>query len=121
MSEFHAGRASEFDEGSCRLLVAGGSEIGVRLYRGEFFAYENRCLHQGGPVCEGLIVARVEEVVGADGERVEQRFSETEIHLVCPWHAFEYDLHTGELVSDRRRRLPRYEVVVRDGEVYVRV
>lgn len=119
--EISAGRASDFEDSTCRLVVAGGREIGVRARGGEFFAYENRCVHQGGPVCEGLLVSLVEQVVGEGGESLERRFSDEEVHLVCPWHAFEYDLRTGELVTDRRRRLRRYDVVVRDGEVFVRV
>ena len=121
LEEISAGRTDDFDETTCRLVVGGGREIGVRRSGGEFFAYENRCLHQGGPVCEGLLVNLVEEVVGEGGELLERRFAKDEVHLVCPWHAFEYDLRTGELVTDRRRKLTGYEVVVRDGEVFVRV
>ncbi len=25
-----------------------------------------------------------------------------EVHFVCPWHGYEYDLKTGECVGDRR-------------------
>ncbi len=117
--EIFVGKASDFDAGTCRLVAAGGREIGVRTHGGQFFAYENRCLHQGGPVCEGLIVNRVEEVVGSGGELVEQRFSEAHVHLVCPWHGFEYDLRTGVLAADPQRRLRSYEVVRRGDEVYV--
>jgi nitrite reductase/ring-hydroxylating ferredoxin subunit len=111
----------EFEDGVCRLVVAGGCEIGIRAHGGELFAYENRCLHQGGPVCEGLLVNLVEHVVDGGGEIVERRFAENEVHLVCPWHAYEYDLRTGELVTDRRRKLRRFDVIVRDGEVLVDV
>ncbi|HEX4520610.1 MAG TPA: Rieske 2Fe-2S domain-containing protein [Gaiellaceae bacterium] len=121
VTEIHAGSISDFDVATCRLVSAGGREIGIRTRDGEFFAYENVCLHQGGPVCEGVTVGRVEEIVGPGGESVEQRFSEESINLVCPWHGFEYDLRTGALVTDPTRRLRRYEVVVRDSEVYVRV
>ena len=121
VTEIHAGSISDFDEQTCRLVRAGGREIGVRTRGGEFFAYENVCLHQGGPVCEGVIVGRVEEVVGPGGESLERRFSEESINLVCSWHGFEYDLRSGALVTDPRRRLRRYEIVVRDAEVYVRV
>ena len=120
MTDLHAGNVSEFHEGACRLISAGGREIGIRSWGGELFAYENRCLHQGGPVCEGVIVGQVEEVIGEGGELSERRFDDSFPHLVCPWHAFEYDLRTGELIADRTRALRRYEVVVRDGEVYLR-
>ena len=49
-----------------------------------------------------------------------ERFSETEPHIVCPWHGWEYDLRTGRCAADPRFALRRYEVVCREGEVYVR-
>lgn len=55
VTEVHAGSISDFDEQTCRLVSADGREIGIRTRAGEFFAYENVCLHQGGPVCEGVL------------------------------------------------------------------
>ena len=49
------------------------------------------------------------------------RFSEHEIHIVCPWHGYEYDLATGECVGDRRLRLTKYPVVVRGDDLYALV
>jgi nitrite reductase/ring-hydroxylating ferredoxin subunit len=96
-----------------------GTEVGVRQHEGTFYAYENRCLHQGGPACEGVLVGRVEQTVGADGAVVGQDFSTRAMHFVCPWHGFEYDLKTGEVVSDRSRRLRRFDVIQRGEEVWV--
>ncbi len=88
-------------------------------WEGEYFAYRNICAHQGGPACEGVMMHKVEDVLGPDRTFLGQRFSEREIHFVCPWHGFEYDLRTGECTADRRLKLRSYPVVVRDGEVYV--
>jgi nitrite reductase/ring-hydroxylating ferredoxin subunit len=41
------------------------------------------------------------------------------MHLVCPWHGWEYDLTTGENVADRRLLLRRYPVLIRNGDVYL--
>jgi nitrite reductase (NADH) small subunit len=117
--EVLVGGRSEFDDGGRRLISAGGTEIGVLLHDGEFVAYENRCVHQGGPVCEGKIIARVEAVLGDNKTMLGERFSGTETHIVCPWHGYEYDLATGECAADRRLRLRRYEVIVRGDEIYV--
>ncbi len=119
MGEVHAGSATGFAEGTCRLVTVDGREVGLRVHDGAFYAYENRCLHQGGPVCEGIVVGRVEEEIDAEGATLGQRFVDDAPHLVCPWHAFEYDLRTGELVTDRSRKLRRYEVVQRGEELYV--
>jgi nitrite reductase/ring-hydroxylating ferredoxin subunit len=43
----------------------------------------------------------------------------TETHFVCPWHGYEYDIKTGECVSDRKLKLRRYKVVQKGDDVYV--
>ena len=61
MAEQFVGRASEFKDGDRQIVRVGDLEIGVFKDKGEFFAYSNYCLHQGGPSCEGLTIAKVEE------------------------------------------------------------
>ena len=46
--------------------ILGDTEIGVFRHKGQFYAYSNTCLHQGGPACEGLIIAKVEERLRPD-------------------------------------------------------
>ena len=41
--------------------------------------------------------------------------------LTCPWHGYQYDLATGQLLLDRTAVLPKYPVTVRDGRVTVRI
>jgi nitrite reductase/ring-hydroxylating ferredoxin subunit len=112
--------AGHFDASDRCLVTHGDLVIGVFRVGAAYHAYLNRCVHQGGPVCEGLILGKVEAVLGADREVVQERFSDTELHLICPWHGYEYDLETGRCVPDQRLRLRRFEVVERDGGVYVR-
>ena len=119
MSEVLVGHRHDFDAGARKLLAVDGREIGVLNHEGQFYAYENRCVHQGGPVCEGRILGRVELVLDDEQKVLGERFSETEIHLICPWHGYEYDLRTGECAADRRLRLQRYEVVEKGDEIYV--
>ena len=95
------------------------SEIGVFHWQGAFYAYENLCVHQGGPACEGLLMHKVEDVLGPDRTWHGQRFSDHEIHFVCPWHGYEYDLKTGECAADRWLKLKSFEVVRRGEDVYV--
>jgi nitrite reductase (NADH) small subunit len=115
----YAGTRSEFADDTRKIVDVGGREVGVLLHEGRFYAYENRCAHQGGPVCEGRILGRVEAVLGDDKTLLGETFSTTTTHLVCPWHGFEYDLETGECAADRRLRLRRYDVLVKGDDVYV--
>jgi nitrite reductase/ring-hydroxylating ferredoxin subunit len=119
MAEKLVGKASEFKDGDRRIVFVGDTEIGVFKDRGEFHAYSNYCLHQGGPACEGLIIAKVEEKILPDKTSKGLYFSDTETHFVCPWHGYEYDIKTGECVSDRKLKLRRYKVVQRGDDVYV--
>ena len=120
MAEVFAGNLEDFTDGARCIVPVDGTEVGVIAHGDELVAYENRCAHQGGPVCEGVVLGRVEAVVTPEGKLVGERFSETEPHIVCPWHGWEYDLRTGCCAADPRFALRRYEVVCREGEVYVR-
>jgi 3-phenylpropionate/trans-cinnamate dioxygenase ferredoxin subunit len=39
--------------------------------------------------------------------------------LTCPWHGYQYDVTTGQLLLDRNASLPRYHVELRDDQVYL--
>jgi nitrite reductase/ring-hydroxylating ferredoxin subunit len=112
-------KATEFNDGERRIVFVNDLEIGVFRQEGQFYAYSNNCLHQGGPACEGLIIAKVEERIQADQTSRGMYFSEQETHFVCPWHGYEYDIKTGEFVGNRRMKLRKYQVVQKDGGVFV--
>jgi nitrite reductase/ring-hydroxylating ferredoxin subunit len=119
MPEVFVAKAAQFLDGERRIVRHQDAEIGVFHWKGEFFAYENRCVHQGGPACEGIMMHKVEDVLGPDRTWHGQRFSQTEMHFVCPWHGYEYDLKTGQCAADRRLKLKSYGVVRRGEDIYV--
>src|SRR5262249_4564937 len=73
----------------------------------------------GGPCCEGVIMNKVEDVLGPDKTWRGQRFDESEAHFVCPWHGYEYDMKTGECVGNRSLRLKSYATLKRGEDLYV--
>ena len=113
------GAVSDFADGQRMLVPNGDYTIGVFRVDGGFRAYDNVCLHQGGPACEGLTIAKVEERLRPDKTSEGLYFSDTEMHFVCPWHGMEYDMKTGECVSNRKMKLRKYQVVQKGDEVYV--
>jgi nitrite reductase/ring-hydroxylating ferredoxin subunit len=119
MTEICAGRTADFDDDQRRIVSANGRDIVVFRHGDRFYALDNVCLHQGGPVGEGIIIGKVEAVLSEDKRFLGERFSDDEIHIVCPWHGWEYDIETGRCAGDRRRRLGRYETVQRGDDVYV--
>ncbi len=52
-----------------------GKEVCVANVNGEICAMENTCLHQGGPLGQGVI---------EDGK------------VICPWHGWAWDPKTGQ-------------------------
>ncbi len=49
MAEQYVGKIAEFKDGDRRIIFAGDNEIGIFRHEGQFYAYSNFCLHQGGP------------------------------------------------------------------------
>ena len=111
--------AAELREGERKIVPVGETEVGVYRVEGKLYAYENLCAHQGGPACEGLLMPKVEEVLGENKTYQSRRFNYDEWHIVCPWHGWEYDVATGEFVVNRKMRLKKYEVIEKSGKIYV--
>ena len=90
----------ELSLGEMRLVEVDGRKIGVfRCADGEFYAIEDRCSHDDGPLAEG-------------------EFDASACTVECPRHGSLFDLTTG-----RPRTLPAYrpvdtfEVRVEDDQV----
>jgi nitrite reductase/ring-hydroxylating ferredoxin subunit len=46
---------AEIPPGTHKVFTVGGRPIGIFNLDGEFYGLLNRCPHQGGPLCDGLI------------------------------------------------------------------
>jgi nitrite reductase/ring-hydroxylating ferredoxin subunit len=121
MAEVFISKVAEFPDGERRIVEHGAHHIGVFNWQGQFYAYSNICLHQGGPACEGLIMHKVEDVIAADKTWQGQKFSADVVHFVCPWHGYEFNMRTGECAADKRLRLKSYKVVQRGDDIYVAI
>ena len=84
-----------------RLLVEfDGIRIAVFNLDGSYYAIEDLCTHDGGPLVEGEIL---------DGCQVE-----------CPRHGARFDIRTGEALSmPAFEPTPAYEVRVEDSQIFV--
>jgi len=109
----------ELGDGDRTLVQVDGTAVGVFNLDGEYYALENECPHQGGPVCTGRVGGKIVAEEGDVGERVRERVSGEPV-IACPWHGWEYELATGEHVGNPRVALTTYDVEVENGEVYVR-
>ena len=69
---------SEVVPGSAKAVEVGDKTIALFNVDGTVFALDNTCLHQGGPLGEGMLEGDV---------------------VTCPWHMWEYNVRTGEKVG----------------------
>ena len=75
-----------------------GRQLCVANDGGRLAAVDNVCPHRQGPLAEGWM---------EDGR------------VVCPWHAWAFDLRTGEAEHDSAERVAVFAVEVRGDEAMV--
>jgi nitrite reductase/ring-hydroxylating ferredoxin subunit len=84
-------RLDEFGPGERRIVEAGRRSIGVFRVGDRFYAINNYCPHQGGPLCLGRTKPWLSSPLPG-----EYSVDEQDALLACPWHGWEYDLATGQ-------------------------
>jgi pyruvate oxidase len=96
--------SDELPEGRVKTVTAGAVSMALTRIEGEFFAMDNKCPHQGGPLGEGSIEA------GTDGQ----------CWLRCPWHGWDFDPKTGLPPGGHEDTgQTMFPVEVRDDGIYV--
>jgi nitrite reductase/ring-hydroxylating ferredoxin subunit len=99
-TEVLVGKVDEIPEGERKIVQVGDISVGVFHHKGNWYALRNSCLHRGGPVCTGPL---------------------NDDTLVCPWHGYQYSVISGKLLVDPSSALAKYNVDLRDGDIYIRV
>jgi nitrite reductase/ring-hydroxylating ferredoxin subunit len=77
--------------GGRKLVTVKGRPIAIFNIAGEFFGVLNRCPHQGGSLCDGILTGLVQS-----SEPGQYRYSREGEILRCPWHGWEFDIRTGQ-------------------------
>jgi NAD(P)H-dependent nitrite reductase small subunit len=91
-------RVGEIAPGSAKAVVIGGREIALFNVDGTFYALDNTCPHQGGPLAEGWIEG---------------------IHVTCPWHAWTFKLTDGRMTLGEYASVDVFDVRVEGDRVMV--
>lgn len=110
------GAPDEFPEDRVRLVRAGGRDLGVVRWSGDWYALRNRCPHESGPVCAGTLMPML---VSSDIGTVDVDPSAPV--LICPWHQWEFDVRSGRSVTGGEYRVATYGVRVERGRVLVEI
>ena len=93
----------ELPPNSVKIVTAGAITVGVYNLNGEFYAIEDRCSHDDGPLCEGDFEAD-------DGI------------AICPRHGANIEIRTGRpLTLPATEPVATFPVHVEDGVVKVTV
>jgi len=115
MSKHVVAAVSEIPPGSRKLVTVRGRSIAVFNLDGEFFGLFNRCPHQGGPMCEGILTGLIES-----DEPGHYRYSRKGEIIRCPWHGWEFDIKTGKsFCSVIKARARAFPVHVEPGQTIV--
>ena len=91
-------RSTKFRRAAASSSRSNGRAVVVFNLGGEFFALNNRCPHRGGSLCEGKLTGLVQ----SDEPGEYQYIRRGEI-IRCPWHSWEFDIRTGQVVVRSRQ------------------
>jgi nitrite reductase (NADH) small subunit len=119
MRQMNIGSASKFADPGRKVVACERFEVAVFKLDGEFFAYLNQCPHMGGPACQGKMIAKVEEIIAEDRTSKGMMFSKTRMHVVCPWHGYEFDIRTGVHPGNPRAQLRKIKIAISSDDVII--
>ena len=114
--EYVVATVDELPEGQHIVVEVRGREIGLFNVQGQYYALPNACFHQNGPLCRGATSGTVIADASTNWKRIWARDGEV---IVCPWHALEYDVKTGQCLAYPRRKLPTWQVKVEGVQLKV--
>jgi len=100
MMWYSTGKISDFEKGAGKTVEVEGRKIAVFRVAGGFYVLADTCPHRGGPLGEGYL----------EGTQV-----------TCPWHAWEFDVKTGECSTMKGVKQKAYATKIENGEVLVEI
>jgi nitrite reductase/ring-hydroxylating ferredoxin subunit len=118
-TKYPIGTSDQVPEGGRFVVDVGATTVGVFRFKGHLYAYDNVCAHSGGPVCQGRLISRVTEVLDSEQRSTGLDFDTDDLHVVCPWHGFEYSVATGSHPGKPQIKLRSFPVEEQEGTVYV--
>ena len=115
------GGSDELPEKGRLVADVDGVTVGVFRLDGALYAWESSCPHVEGPVCQGLMVPAVREVLDDRRAIMGSMFDETDMRICCPWHGMEFSIKTGQHPANPRLALRKIAVGEAGGRVWVEV
>jgi nitrite reductase/ring-hydroxylating ferredoxin subunit len=92
---------SQVPDDTVLAVQADGKNLVLVNLKGQFFALDDYCPHEGAPLSDGQIV----------GDEIE-----------CPWHSSHFDIRTGRVTMDPAvSDVPTYKVRVTGDTIEVEI
>lgn len=86
--------------GEVREAACCGKLLCIANSGGELSAIDNVCPHRGGPLGQGIV---------------------EDCKVICPWHAWAFDMKTGAAVHTALVKVAVYEIKVEGDDVLVKL
>ncbi len=111
MSKHVVAAVRDIPPGGRKLVTVKGRQIAIFNVAGAYFGVLNRCPHQGGSLCDGILTGLIEST-----EPGQYRLSREGEILRCPWHGWEFDIRTGQSYCEPERiAVKNYAVELQPG------
>ena len=94
-----AAKVSDISEGQAVVVSIKNKQIALLKSDDHFCAIDNTCPHRGAPLAQGRI---------EDGQ------------VTCSWHAWKFDVKTGECLTVPEGRIKTYPVKIVKDDVFVK-
>ncbi len=91
-------RLAALKEGAPRVVETPDGDVMLVRLDGRVHACGSMCTHYGGPLDKGVLEGKT---------------------VVCPWHAYDFDLRTGECGVNPDLHAVTFPVTVEAGDVFV--
>ncbi len=93
-------KLSEIQEGHSLVIDADNKPVALFKVQGAVYALDNICPHRGGPLGDGYLEG---------------------FEVTCPWHAWTFDVKTGDCQSAPGFKQTTYPVKIEGDEVSIEI
>ena len=97
MARIQVAKIGDVPSGEGRVIDAGGRTLAVFNADGAYYVVDNSCPHRGGPLGEGELDGTV---------------------VLCPWHAWRWDVSTGANANNPAIRVACFPVTVERDVIF---
>jgi len=102
----------EIAPGERKVVTVEDREVVIFNLDGDYVGILNRCPHQGGKLCDGVITGLI---TSTEPGKID--YSRPGEIIRCPWHGWFFDLRTGQSWGEPDRIKTRnYDVTVAQGQ-----